>query len=146
VKNGRFRLNIRKKFFTMKVVRHWNRLPREVVDASSLEMFKARLDRALSNPIKWKVSLLQNSFSPALLLSDNSKMILMYIFPRGGTVEEVPVYCVIMYILHIRRIQERKSFITLNTDCILFFIFLLWNVQVCIVRNSCRHSTWEAYF
>ncbi|KFQ24108.1 hypothetical protein N332_01492, partial [Mesitornis unicolor] len=48
---GRFRLDIRKKFFTVRVVRHWSRLPREVVDAPSLKVFEARLDRALGNLI-----------------------------------------------------------------------------------------------
>jgi len=38
----------------MRVVRHWHRLPREVVDAPSLEVFKARLDGALSNLVWWK--------------------------------------------------------------------------------------------
>ena len=51
LKEGRFRLDIRKKVFTMRVVKHWNRLPREVVDAPSLETFKVRLDGALSNLI-----------------------------------------------------------------------------------------------
>ncbi|KFQ22141.1 hypothetical protein N332_05594, partial [Mesitornis unicolor] len=49
LEEGRFRQDIRKKFFTMRVVRHWNRLPRKVVDAPSLNAFKARLDRALGN-------------------------------------------------------------------------------------------------
>ena len=48
LKEGRFRSDIKKKFFTVRVVRHWNRLPREAVDAPSLEVFKARLDGALS--------------------------------------------------------------------------------------------------
>ena len=49
LEEGRFRLDIRKKFFTVRVVRHWSRLPSEVVDAPSLEAFKARLDGAVSN-------------------------------------------------------------------------------------------------
>ncbi|PKU46063.1 hypothetical protein llap_3632 [Limosa lapponica baueri] len=50
MKEGRFRLDIRNKFCTVRVVRHWNRLlPREVVDAPSLEVFKASLDGALRN-------------------------------------------------------------------------------------------------
>ncbi|KFP15857.1 hypothetical protein Z169_16357, partial [Egretta garzetta] len=51
LKQGKFRLDIRKKFFTVRVEKHWNRLPREVVEAPSLEAFKARLDGALSNLI-----------------------------------------------------------------------------------------------
>jgi len=51
LREGRFRLDIRKKFFTVTVVKHWSRLPREVVEAPSLETFKARLDSTLSNVV-----------------------------------------------------------------------------------------------
>ena len=51
LKEGRFRLDTRKKLFTLRVMKPWPRLPREVVDAPSLEIFKVRLDGALSNLI-----------------------------------------------------------------------------------------------
>ncbi|KFW89055.1 hypothetical protein N305_00979, partial [Manacus vitellinus] len=44
---GRFRLDIRKRFFTQNVTGHWNRLPREVVTAPSLTEFKKCLENAL---------------------------------------------------------------------------------------------------
>jgi len=60
LKEGGFRLDIRKKFFTMKLeqVEHWHRLPRGMEDAPSLETFKVRLVGALSNLIELKMSLL----------------------------------------------------------------------------------------
>ena len=58
LRQGRFRLDIRRKFFTQRVVTDWNRLPKEVVDApSSLEAFKARLDVALGSLVCWLATL-----------------------------------------------------------------------------------------
>jgi len=49
LEGGRCRLGIRKKFFTMRVAKHWNRLPREVVYVPPLETFKVRMNGAQSN-------------------------------------------------------------------------------------------------
>jgi len=47
LKHRKFRLNMRKNFFTVRVTEHWNRLPREAVESPSLEIFKTRLDAVL---------------------------------------------------------------------------------------------------
>ena len=44
---GRYKLGIRKLFFTKRAVEHWNRHPREVVDTPSLSVFKRHLDNAV---------------------------------------------------------------------------------------------------
>jgi len=47
LKHRKFRLNMRKNFFPLRVTEPWNRLPREVVESPSLEIFKTRLDKVL---------------------------------------------------------------------------------------------------
>ena len=49
LRQGRFRLDMSRNFFTQRVMTRWNRLPKEAVDAPSLEAFKARLDVALGS-------------------------------------------------------------------------------------------------
>jgi len=49
LKHRKFRLNMRKNFFTLRMMEHWNRLPREVVDSPSLEILKTSLDTVLCN-------------------------------------------------------------------------------------------------
>jgi len=49
LREGRYRLDTRKKLFTIRVVKHWNRLLGEAVEAPSLETFKVKLKGALSN-------------------------------------------------------------------------------------------------
>ena len=47
LKHRRFPVNIRKRFFTARVTEHWHRLPREVMESPSLEIFQSRLDTDL---------------------------------------------------------------------------------------------------
>jgi len=47
LKHGKFRLNMTKNFFPLRVTEHWNRLPREAVESPSLETFKTHLDKLL---------------------------------------------------------------------------------------------------
>ena len=50
-------MDIRKNFFTQRVVTHWNRLPKEAVDFPSVEAFKARLGVALGSLVWWSATL-----------------------------------------------------------------------------------------
>ena len=81
-------MDIRKKFFTQRVVTHWNRLPKEAVDAPSLEAFKARLHhRIIESPRLEKTHRITQSNHPPILTkpcpSTMSPLLLFNILYRG---------------------------------------------------------------
>jgi len=62
LKQRMFQLNMRKNFFPLRVMEHWNRLPREVVESPSLEIFKSRLDAVLCS-LLWVTLLRQGGWT-----------------------------------------------------------------------------------
>jgi len=62
LKPRKFQLNVRKNFFTLRVMEHWNRLAREVVDSPSLEIFKTHLDVVLCS-LLWVTLLRQEGWT-----------------------------------------------------------------------------------
>lgn len=79
LKEDRWRLDIRKKSFRRGVVKHHNRLPRKAVDTPFLETFKVRLDRALSNLIQLKMSLLIARGLDKVIFKDHLQPKLLYV-------------------------------------------------------------------
>jgi len=67
LRHRKFHLNMRKNFFPLRVTEHWNRLPREVVESLSLEIFKTHLDKVLCS-LLWVT--LRGPFQP-LTFSDS---------------------------------------------------------------------------
>jgi len=51
LKHSRFPLNVRRYFFTVRVTKHWHRLPRVAVESSPLEIFESHLNTVLGNQL-----------------------------------------------------------------------------------------------
>ena len=116
LRQGRFKLDIKRKFFTQRVVTHWNRLPRDVVDAPSLKTFRARLDVALGSLVSWLTTV---HIAWGLKLDD-----------QYGPFQPRPFYdpmILILKILAVKKLRKKqmcKCFSTYTFLSVVFFKYL----------------------
>ena len=104
----RFRLDIRRKIFTQRVVTHWNRLPKEAVDAPSLEAFKARLDVALGSLVWWLATL---HVAGGLKLNDHCGP-----FQPRPFCDSMRILTVFTFTVRILRHLTASNIVTINTE------------------------------
>ena len=116
LRQGRCKLDIKRKFFTQRGVTHWNRLPRDVVDAPSLKTFRARLDVALGSLVSWLTTV---HIAWGLKLED-----------QYGPCQPRPFYdpmILILKILAVKKLRKKqmcKCFSTYTFLSVVFFKYL----------------------
>uniref|UniRef100_A0A8C3LST9 threonine--tRNA ligase n=1 Tax=Chrysolophus pictus TaxID=9089 RepID=A0A8C3LST9_CHRPC len=75
LEHRKFRTNVRKNFFTVRVTEHWNRLPREVVESPSLEIFKTRLDAYLCDLVSLPTPTILQGLADNTVIAKVNKMV-----------------------------------------------------------------------
>ena len=139
-------LDMRTKMFTVRLIKHWKRLPREVVESQFLRIFKAQLDMALSNLLDWTILWARGwiAWHPEVSSDPHCPMFLWTPLQSWGCSQRSAARNTNLFGIHLQQVspEEKSCNHFLKKEKARIAVYLKLRAVVMSVPKSCMISCW----